>query len=150
MSAHANPNTKSTPQNGRAVGAASAPIQVPSPVLSPKAEDEAPTFETIRDYLRGREVVLVSPPLSDFTKAYCTTKKDTDVGTFSCKILDVIIDSQGIPISALVEYREKNARAYGSRDLISLEGLSISTSYALPSVKEAVEDAIAAETTTKH
>ena len=93
----------------------------------PKKKEESPTFKNLRDWLtrsgEGREVVIVSPPRSDFTRAYTSPKTENDPGLFNCTLLDVTLDPlTQEPLVALVEYSEKNARKFYSIDLLVLKG----------------------------
>jgi hypothetical protein len=100
--------------------------------------------------LKGKEVTLFAPVDHWFSVIYCEPKRDDTYGRFNCTILDITLDEEtGTPLNALVQYRDRGARVYGARDLIALDGITISTSYLLPSIKDDEDDA-APESVTKH
>jgi hypothetical protein len=57
-------------------------------------------------------------------------------------------EETGTPLNAIIQYKDRGARTWGSRDLINLDGITISTSYLLPSAKNDEDDV--AESGTKH
>ena len=139
-------NSSKAAPTTKASGAVAPAAKVPQRVVANQvANEEVPSFSSLRDYLRGKDCTLYAGPTHPFTRVYCDVKRiGEDPGRFPCKILDVIVDERtGQPISAIVQYRERGARVLGSRDCISLEGISISTAYTLPPREEAEEVALA-------
>lgn len=123
--------------------------QVPTPA-SPGTGMDLPTYENIREFLKGKEVTLFAPVDHWFSVVYGEPKREDTYSRFNCTILDLTVDEEtGTPLNALIQYRDRGARIWGSRDLINLEGITISTSYLLPSVKED-EDETSTESATKH
>jgi hypothetical protein len=82
-------------QKGSAsVASKATPIQpkvTPAPLIEPKPEEPLPTFATVREWLKGKEVTISAPNEHAFTKLYCETKLPGDAGILSgVKILDII------------------------------------------------------------
>lgn len=126
---------------------AAADPQPPTPAI-PGTSMDLPTYENIREFLKGKEVTLFAPVDHWFSVIYCEPKQNDAFGRFNCTILDITLDEgTGTPLNAIIQYRDRGARIWGSRDLIMLDGITISTSYLLPSSKD---DDDAAETGTKH
>jgi hypothetical protein len=124
-----------------------APASSPS---SPVVISDQPSYANAREFLKGKEVTFFAPADHWFSRIYCDLKRDDTFGRFNCTLLDVILDEvTGAPLNAIIQYRDRGARIWGSRDLINLQGITISTSYQLPSNKED-DDASAAEYETKH
>jgi hypothetical protein len=123
--------------------------QVPTP-SAPGTSMDLPTYENIREFLKGKEVTLFAPVDHWFSVIYCEPKQNDVFGHFSCVILDITIaEETGTPLNAIIQYKDRGARIWGSRDLIMLDGITISTSYLLPSIKDDEDDA-APESVTKH
>lgn len=94
-----------------------------------KEKETSPTFSTLKTWLVGREVTISAPPEHPFTKVYCPEAKQNESGHFTGKLLDLSVDQgSGLPIVALLEYRQRNARRYYQTDLIPVHGCSISVS----------------------
>lgn len=142
----ANQNNKASPK----LPTKAAPdLQLPTPA-SPGTSMELPSYENIREFLKGKEVTLFAPADHWFSVIYCEPKQNDVFGRFNCTILDITLDEEtGTPLNAIIQYRDRGARIWGSRDLIMLDGITISTSYLLPSIKDD-EDDNAPESATKH
>jgi hypothetical protein len=117
--------------------------------VSPATSTDLPSYGNIREYLKGKEVTLFAPVDHWFSVVYGEPKRDDTYARFNCTILDLTVDEEtGTPLNAIIQYKDRGARTWGSRDLINLDGITISTSYLLPSVKDDEEDV--AESATKH